>query len=76
MDESSFVLMEMDTILRLHIFCDIASRGFFHIVIRRKIYSQSVDIYREIRMMMYLVWTWDKYISYSSSEYNEDDSDN
>lgn len=56
-DEVSFVLMEMDTILRFHIGRHIAPRGFLHIVIRREVLEDTISIHREVGMPVHHVRT-------------------
>lgn len=75
MDESSLVLMEVDTILRFHVFGDIASKGLFHIVICREVLTYSVDIDCEVRMPVYLVWSRDEYIRESDTDNESDDEE-
>lgn len=55
MDEVSFVLMEVDTILRVDIGRDVAPGGFLHIVIRREVLEDTVSIHREVRMPVHHV---------------------
>lgn len=58
MYESSFVIVEMDTIRREHSLSHIAPRYLLHIGLRRKIKRLTIDIYCEIGMMMYYKWSW------------------
>jgi hypothetical protein len=62
MDESSLVIMEMDTIRRKDSLGDITPRDLFHIGCRRKIPLFPINIYREIRMMMTYIRSWCEYI--------------
>ena len=73
MDEITLVLMEMDTILRLHIGRDIAPRRLFHIDISTEVPLFPLDIYREVRMVVHLIWTWDQYICDTNREQDDED---
>lgn len=57
MDKVSFVLMEVDTILRVDIGCDVTPGCFLHIVIRREVLEDTISIHREVGMPVYLVWS-------------------
>lgn len=50
MDEVSLTIMEMDTILRLHIGRHIAPRGLLHIVRSIETLSLAVDVHGEVGM--------------------------
>ena len=68
MHQSSLTVMEMDTILWMDIGRHIAPRSLFHIVFAREVFSFPIDIHREVRMIVYLVWTWYEYIGESTRE--------
>lgn len=73
MDESSLVIMEMDTVCWEDSFGDIAPRYLFHIARWRKIPLLPIDIHLEIRMVVDLIWSWGEYICRSDTEYDEKD---
>lgn len=73
MDEVSFVIVEMDSILGFYSFSDIASAHFFHVYIFAKIPSFSIDICGKIRMPVNLIRSWSENIgeAYAYSKNNE-----
>jgi hypothetical protein len=75
MHESSFIIMEVDAILRSHIGSDITSGSFFHVLISREIYEFPTHIECEIRMPVDLVWSRDKDIGGCDREEKEDEPD-
>ena len=68
MDESSFAIMEMNTIGREDSLSDIATRYLFHIDNRRKIESLPIDIHSKIGMMMCDKWAWSEYVCSDDTE--------
>lgn len=65
MDEVSFVLVEVDTILRVDIGRDVAPGGFLHVVICREVLEDTISIHREVGMPVYHVRARDEDVSES-----------
>jgi hypothetical protein len=76
MDESSLVLMEMDTICREDSLSDVAPRYLFHIRLRRKIKPTPIDIYREVRVVMRHIGSWCEYIGSKYTDNQEKNVEN
>ncbi len=57
MDEFPMVIVQMDTVLRMDSGGDIAPRRLFHVARSTEVTSHTVDIHREVRMMMDYVRT-------------------
>ena len=76
MNQWSFFIMKMDTILGFYIRCDIASGGFFHIHLRTEIFLFTIDIYSEVRMIVDLVWARSEYIGDCDSNEEKETPEN
>jgi hypothetical protein len=67
--------MQMDTIRWEYSLRQIAPGYLLHIRLRRKIKLLSIDIYREIGMVMHDKRSWCEYISCKYADNNEQDEE-